>query len=42
MYKLMMTHTNNIVIDEKRKLGIVLNYPSLENSQVGMTLELKI
>ena len=31
----MMTHTNKIVIDEKRNLGLVLNYPSLENSQVG-------
>ena len=32
-------HTNNIMIDEKRNLGIVFNYPTLENSQVGMTLD---
>ena len=34
-------HTNNIVIDEKRKLGVVFNYPTLEFSQVGMTLDAK-
>ena len=34
-------HTNNIVIDEKRKLGVVFKYPTLENSQVGMTLDAK-
>ena len=32
-------HTNNIMIDEKRNLGIVFNYPTLDNSQVGMTLD---
>ena len=29
------------MIDEKRKLGVVFNYPTLENSQVGMTLDKK-
>ena len=29
------------MIDEKRNLGVVFNYPTLENSQVGMTLDAK-
>ena len=28
-------HTNKIVIDEKRNLGLVLNYPSLEITKAG-------
>jgi hypothetical protein len=34
-------HTPNIMLDESRKLGVVFNYPTLENSQVGMTLDAK-
>jgi len=29
-------HTNNIMVDESRKLGVVFNYPTLESSQVGL------
>jgi len=28
-------HTNKVVVDEKRNLGIVLNYPSLEITKAG-------
>lgn len=28
-------HTNRIIIDEKRKLGVVLKYPTLKNYDVG-------
>ncbi len=31
-------HTNNIMIDESRKLGVVFNYPTLESSQVGLNI----
>jgi hypothetical protein len=31
-------HTNNIMIDESRKLGVVFNYPTIESSQVGSNL----
>jgi len=32
-------HTNKIEIDEKRKLGVVLKYPTLNNYKVGEDLE---
>jgi len=32
-------HTNKIVIDEKRNLGLVLNYPTLNISQAGFDME---
>jgi len=32
-------HTNKIVIDKKRNLGLVLNYPSLETSQAGFDMD---
>ena len=31
-------HTNNVVIDEKRKLGIVFNYPTLEMTKAGFDM----
>jgi hypothetical protein len=31
-------HTNNILIDEKRQLGIVMNYPTLGSSHVGLDI----
>jgi len=31
-------HTNNIMVDESRKLGVVFNYPTIESSQVGSNL----
>ena len=31
-------HTNNIMVDESRKLGVVFNYPTLESSQVGLNI----
>tara|TARA_B100000035_G_C20908398_1_gene512724 strand:+ start:128 stop:844 length:717 start_codon:yes stop_codon:yes gene_type:complete len=31
-------HTNNIVIDENRKLGIVFNYPTLEMTKAGFNV----
>lgn len=35
------THTNRIVVDDKRNLGLVLNYPSLETSQAGFDMDNK-
>ena len=32
-------HTNKIVIDEKRNLGLVLNYPTLNISQAGFDMD---
>ena len=32
-------HTNNIVIDEDKKLGIVFNYPNLEMTQAGFDVD---
>tara|TARA_B100000214_G_scaffold279937_1_gene209652 strand:+ start:973 stop:1689 length:717 start_codon:yes stop_codon:yes gene_type:complete len=32
-------HTNKIVIDENRKLGIVFNYPTLEMTKAGFNLD---
>ena len=32
-------HTNKIAIDEKRNLGLVLNYPTLNISQAGFDME---
>jgi len=32
-------HTNKIVVDEKRNLGLVLNYPTLNISQAGFDME---
>lgn len=32
-------HTNKIVIDEKRQLGVVLKYPTLKNYDVGKGLD---
>ena len=34
-------HNNNVLIDEERKLGIVLNYPTLGSSQVGFEIDTK-
>jgi len=34
-------HNNNILIDEERKLGIVLNYPTIGSSQVGFEIDTK-
>ena len=34
-------HNNNIMIDEERKLGIVLNYPKIGSSQVGFEIDTK-
>jgi len=34
-------HNNNIMIDEERKLGIVLNYPTIGSSQVGFEIDTK-
>jgi hypothetical protein len=34
-------HTNKVVVDDKRNLGIVLNYPSLETSQAGFDMDNK-
>ena len=31
-------HTNNVVIDENRKLGIVFNYPTLEMTKAGFNV----
>jgi hypothetical protein len=31
-------HTNNILIDENKKLGIVFNYPTLEMTQAGFDM----
>ena len=31
-------YTNNVVIDEKRKLGIVFNYPTLEMTKAGFDM----
>ena len=31
-------HTNNVVIDENRKLGIVFNYPTLEMTKAGFNM----
>ena len=31
-------HTNNIIIDENRKLGIVFNYPTLEMTKAGFNV----
>lgn len=33
------THTNNIVIDENRKLGVVFNYPTLEMTKAGFDID---
>jgi len=33
------THTNNIVIDENRKLGVVFNYPTLEMTKAGFNID---
>ena len=33
------THTNNIVIDENRKLGVVFNYPTLETTKAGFNID---
>jgi len=32
-------HTNNIVIDENRKLGVVFNYPTLEMTKAGFNVD---
>lgn len=32
-------HTNNIVIDENRKLGVVFNYPTLEMTKAGFNID---
>jgi len=32
-------HTNNIVIDENRKLGVVFNYPTLEMTKAGFDID---
>ena len=32
-------HTNNVVIDENRKLGIVFNYPTLEMTKAGFNVD---
>ena len=34
-------HNNNVLIDEERKLGIVLNYPTIRSSQVGFEIDTK-
>jgi hypothetical protein len=34
-------HNNNVMIDEERKLGIVLNYPTIGSSQVGFEIDTK-
>jgi len=33
------THTNNIVIAENRKLGVVFNYPTLEMTKAGFDID---
>ena len=33
------SHTNKIVIDEKRKLGVVLNYPTLSTYNVSKSID---
>ena len=30
-------HTNNVVLDEKRNLGLVLNYPSMNTIPMGVS-----
>jgi len=32
-------HTNNVVIDENRKLGVVFNYPTLEMTKAGFNVD---
>ena len=32
-------HTNNVLIDENRKLGIVFNYPTLEMTKAGFNVD---
>jgi hypothetical protein len=32
-------HTNNVVIDENKKLGIVFNYPTLEMTKAGFNID---
>jgi uncharacterized lipoprotein YehR (DUF1307 family) len=32
-------HTNNVVIDEDKKLGIVFNYPTLEMTKAGFDID---
>ena len=32
-------HTNNVVIDENKKLGIVFNYPTLEMTKAGFDID---
>jgi hypothetical protein len=32
-------HTNNVVIDDNRKLGIVFNYPTLEMTKAGFNID---
>ena len=32
-------HTNNVLIDENRKLGIVFNYPTLEMTNAGFNVD---
>jgi len=32
-------HTNKVVVDEKRNLGLVLNYPTLKISQAGFDVD---
>jgi hypothetical protein len=32
-------HTNNVIIDENKKLGIVFNYPTLEMTKAGFDID---
>ena len=32
-------HSNNVLIDENRKLGIVFNYPTLEMTKAGFNVD---